>query len=68
MLEPIEIALTQKMAMIFEIAGKQQKNLYDFTMKFISSKTYDDLFTFLLEEYNEFSAFVKMKYSLLSTD
>lgn len=47
MLEPIEIALTQKMAMIFEIAGKQQNNPYVFTMEFISSKTYDDLFTFL---------------------
>lgn len=47
MLEPIEIAITQKIALIFEIAGKQRNNPYYFIMNFIASKTYDNLFTLL---------------------
>lgn len=47
MLEPIEIAITQKIALIFEIAGKRRNNPYYFIMNFIVSKTYDNLFTLL---------------------
>lgn len=64
MLEPIELAIAQKIALIFEIAGKQQNNPYFFTMKFIASKTYDNLFTFLPGEIEqsplcEYKMFIK---------